>query len=81
MTGIINEHQSTMTQSAPSLGPVDFREAIFLQSASALNNAPPDLGSEVAFAGRSNAGKSSAINTLTGNRKLARTHEPRAEHS
>lgn len=32
-----------------------------------------DLGAEVAFAGRSNAGKSSAINTLTNNSKLART--------
>jgi len=52
---------------------VDFRAATFLQSASQISNAPTDLGSEVAFAGRSNAGKSSAINTLTGNRKLART--------
>lgn len=52
---------------------IDFRAATFLQSASQLSNAPADLGSEVAFAGRSNAGKSSAINTLTGNRKLART--------
>ncbi len=38
-----------------------------------LANAPADQGSEVAFAGRSNAGKSSAINALTGNKKLART--------
>ena len=56
-----------------TLQSIDFRAAAFLQSASQLSNAPPDLGSEVAFAGRSNAGKSSAINTLTGNRKLART--------
>ncbi|MDH3992715.1 MAG: ribosome biogenesis GTP-binding protein YihA/YsxC, partial [Gammaproteobacteria bacterium] len=34
---------------------------------------PPDEGWEVAFAGRSNAGKSSAINSLTGNKKLAKT--------
>ncbi|MCC7463461.1 MAG: ribosome biogenesis GTP-binding protein YsxC [Gammaproteobacteria bacterium] len=34
---------------------------------------PPDLGAEVAFAGRSNSGKSSAINALTGRRTLART--------
>lgn len=47
--------------------------AEFLTSASKLNQCPADLGWEVAFAGRSNAGKSSAINTLTGNRKLART--------
>ena len=44
-----------------------------MQSASALNNAPSDIGSEVAFAGRSNAGKSSALNALTENHKLART--------
>lgn len=57
----------------PTLDRINFRAATFLQSASALNNAPPDQGSEVAFAGRSNSGKSSAINTLTGNNKLART--------
>lgn len=34
---------------------------------------PPDSGSEIAFVGRSNAGKSSAINALTGQRSLART--------
>lgn len=38
-----------------------------------MSNAPADFGCEVAFAGRSNAGKSSAINALTGNTKLART--------
>ncbi len=34
---------------------------------------PPDHGAEVAFAGRSNSGKSSAINAITGRRALART--------
>ena len=52
---------------------INFREACFIQSASEIANAPPDQGWEVAFAGRSNSGKSSAINALTGNRKLART--------
>ena len=52
---------------------LNFKSTEFLQSASALNNAPADFGCEVAFAGRSNAGKSSAINALTGNSKLART--------
>lgn len=52
---------------------LDYRRAQFLKSAPTLRECPPDIGSEVAFAGRSNAGKSSAINTLTGNRKLART--------
>jgi GTP-binding protein len=52
---------------------VNFRAARFLTSASKLGECPPDEGWEVAFAGRSNAGKSSAINSLTGNSKLART--------
>lgn len=52
---------------------LNYRRAQFLKSAPTLRECPPDRGSEVAFAGRSNAGKSSAINTLTGNRKLART--------
>lgn len=51
----------------------NFRAAQFLTSASKLKQCPADKGWEVAFAGRSNAGKSSAINALTGNRKLART--------
>ena len=62
-----------MTYMSATPSPVDFRHAAFLQSASAVENAPPDAGWEVAFAGRSNSGKSSAINTLTGKGKLART--------
>jgi len=45
----------------------------YLLSALRLDDAPPDEGFEVAFAGRSNAGKSSAINTLTQQKALART--------
>jgi GTP-binding protein len=52
---------------------LDYRRAQFLKSAPTLKECPPDKGAEVAFAGRSNAGKSSAINTLTNNSKLART--------
>ncbi len=52
---------------------INFRRAQFLISAPTLHQCPPELGNEVAFAGRSNAGKSSAINTLTANGKLART--------
>ncbi|MCZ6503504.1 MAG: ribosome biogenesis GTP-binding protein YihA/YsxC [Gammaproteobacteria bacterium] len=52
---------------------INFNGATFLKSASALHQCPADLGAEVAFCGRSNAGKSSAINMLTGQRKLART--------
>ena len=49
-----------------------YHNAEFLASASRLSNAPADQGLEVAFAGRSNAGKSSAINTLTQQKSLAR---------
>jgi GTP-binding protein len=51
----------------------NYRRASFLTSAARFAQCPEDSGCEVAFAGRSNAGKSSAINSLTGNRKLART--------
>ncbi|HYW92344.1 MAG TPA: ribosome biogenesis GTP-binding protein YihA/YsxC [Gammaproteobacteria bacterium] len=51
----------------------DYRQSRFLTSADALAGMPPDRGREVAFAGRSNAGKSSVINALTGRRGLART--------
>lgn len=47
--------------------------AKFTTSAHTLGQLPEDSVAEVAFAGRSNAGKSSAINTITRNKKLART--------
>lgn len=50
-----------------------YNSASFLQSGSKLSNCPSDSGIEIAFAGRSNAGKSSAINSITQNKKLART--------
>lgn len=50
-----------------------FQHAKFLVSAAAPAQFPPDVGAEVAFAGRSNAGKSSAINAITQRRGLART--------
>jgi GTP-binding protein len=50
-----------------------FQNAKFLISAAKLNQLPADIGFEVAFAGRSNAGKSSALNTLTNQKSLART--------
>ncbi|MDC9720856.1 MAG: ribosome biogenesis GTP-binding protein YihA/YsxC [Gammaproteobacteria bacterium] len=52
---------------------IKFRSAEFTTSASKVNECPEDIGAEVAFAGRSNAGKSSAINALTRNPRLART--------
>ena len=50
-----------------------FHDVRFLLSAAAPAQFPEDVGAEVAFAGRSNAGKSSAINAITGRRRLART--------
>jgi GTP-binding protein len=52
---------------------INFNKACFTQSAPSIRECPPEEGVEVAFAGRSNAGKSSAINALTNNGKLART--------
>ena len=48
------------------------RSAAFLLSAARLGQLPADGQPEVAFVGRSNAGKSSALNALTGRRALAR---------
>jgi GTP-binding protein len=49
----------------------------FVHAAAARDSLPPPKGLEVAFAGRSNVGKSSLINALTGRRSLARTsHTP-----
>ncbi|RMG28726.1 MAG: YihA family ribosome biogenesis GTP-binding protein [Gammaproteobacteria bacterium] len=45
----------------------------FLVSAGRLDQAPADTGREAAFVGRSNAGKSSALNRITGRKSLART--------
>ena len=52
---------------------LNYRKAQFVTSAPTLKQCPPDNAREVAFAGRSNAGKSSALNALTGSSKLART--------
>lgn len=50
-----------------------YRQAEYVISAHRFSQLPADEGWEVAFAGRSNAGKSSAINTLTEQKSLART--------
>ncbi len=49
-----------------------FQQLEFLTSAAELHQLPSDDGLEIAFAGRSNAGKSSALNTLARQRQLAR---------
>lgn len=46
--------------------------AVFLKSAASPADFPPDTGREVAFVGRSNSGKSTAVNLIAGARKLAR---------
>lgn len=50
-----------------------YQKAKYLLSSPNLASCPPDQGFEVAFAGRSNAGKSSALNTITSQKSLART--------
>ncbi len=50
-----------------------YQQAKFLQSATTTRTMPPEFGFEVAFAGRSNSGKSSTINTMCFQKSLART--------
>ena len=64
----MTDPEQGLTTTAPN-----YRGAQFLTSAAKLSQCPSDIGWEVAFAGRSNAGKSSAINSLTDNKKLAKT--------
>ncbi len=50
-----------------------YPQARFMLSAASIHQFPPDVGTEVAVAGRSNAGKSSAINSITHRTNLARS--------
>ncbi|EBV3721513.1 YihA family ribosome biogenesis GTP-binding protein [Salmonella enterica subsp. enterica serovar Oranienburg] len=52
---------------------LNYQQTHFVMSAPDIRHLPSDCGIEVAFAGRSNAGKSSALNTLTNQKSLART--------
>ena len=52
---------------------LNYRQSTFYTSAAKLSQCPENEGYEIAFAGRSNAGKSSALNALVGSNKLART--------
>ncbi|MGM0525900.1 MAG: ribosome biogenesis GTP-binding protein YihA/YsxC [Pseudomonadota bacterium] len=57
----------------PDNKPINYQTAKFITSAPDISKLPDDTGIEIAFAGRSNAGKSSALNTLTRQNSLART--------
>jgi GTP-binding protein len=50
-----------------------FPLTVFLKSVAQLDQLPTDQGVEVAFIGRSNSGKSTAINSITGKKGLAKT--------
>lgn len=52
---------------------INYNQATYLTSATTLVQLPPDFGREIAFIGRSNAGKSSALNAITNITGLART--------
>ena len=69
---IIN-FQTVISLPMSSADSLTYTKACFLKSAAKLSQCPAEIVREVAFAGRSNAGKSSALNCLTDNKKLART--------
>jgi len=50
-----------------------YQKAVFIKSAAELSQLPQDTGLEVAFAGRSNAGKSTLLNLITRQKGLAKT--------
>ncbi|MGF7453336.1 ribosome biogenesis GTP-binding protein YihA/YsxC [Pasteurella bettyae] len=52
---------------------LNYHKTHFMTSAAKINQLPEDSGIEIAFAGRSNAGKSTALNALTNQKNLART--------
>lgn len=52
---------------------IDFRKTRFITSSPDINHLPADLGAEIAFTGRSNSGKSSALNAICDQKSLAKT--------
>jgi GTP-binding protein len=61
-----------MNKSKTPSSKINYPGATFMLSGARLEQLPEDVGIEVAFVGRSNAGKSSVLNQLTRNKKLAR---------
>ncbi len=53
--------------------PINFKSAKFIKSCAKIEQLPSDQGFEIAFCGRSNVGKSSFLNGLTEQKKLAKT--------
>jgi GTP-binding protein len=66
------QRQTLLTAHEMTLETPDRLKASFLTSAPSIAACPPEDEPEIAIAGRSNAGKSSVLNQLTGNTKLAR---------
>lgn len=52
---------------------IDYRKTRFITSSPDIKRLPVDLGAEIAFAGRSNSGKSSALNAICDQNHLAKT--------
>jgi GTP-binding protein len=66
-------HSFTLVYDIGMTSKIQYEHASFLLSAANLHQLPADRGIEVAFAGRSNAGKSSALNAITQIKGLAKT--------
>ena len=60
-------------ENAPLVASLNFRKTKFVTSAPDISKMPKDQGIEVAFAGRSNSGKSSALNAICDQKHLAKT--------